>query len=115
MATIIHRKLAHRFKQEPITPTFLFLHFALDMPLISQRISHKCLAEFTNGGAARFHTPTAKPVSISRVSTALCLKTRGNLQQINFFNTQKLLTVIPLHLRTRSQDYCCIVLSKSLL
>lgn len=36
------------------------------------RVSHKYSGEFTNARAARLHTPTAKPGSITRVSTALC-------------------------------------------
>lgn len=86
MASISHRKLAHHFKQGPKNLIFLFLHFALDMPLC-QRIYHKCLGEFTNARVARLPTPTAKPGSISRANTAFCLKRRGNLQQMWFFNT----------------------------
>lgn len=77
MASIHHRELAPHFKQGPINFIFLFLHFALDVPLC-QRVSHKCLGEFTNARAATLHTPTAKPGSISRANTAFCLKRRGN-------------------------------------
>lgn len=108
MASIIHRKQAHHFKQRPVTPIFLFLCFALDMPLMFLKNLQVNLLTLVQQG---FILPLQNQVLLVQ-QIQLYHSTEEEIYNKNILTLKNKPTAIPLHLRSWSQEYCCIGLLK---